>query len=99
ATLLGRWLRVPVTITLRGTEVPLSRDPPRRRRLLNALSAARRVFSVSDSLKRHVVSLGASSGKIAVVGNGIDTDLFRRVERKAAREQLGLPVDAPVVIS
>ncbi len=99
ATLLGRWLHVPVTITLRGTEVPLSRDPRRRRRIVTALESARRVFSVSDSLKRHVVGLGAPRDKIVVVGNGIDTTVFHRVARRAARDQLGLPEDAPVLIS
>ena len=99
ATLLGRWLRVPVTITLRGTEVPLSRDPLRRRRIVTALRRATRVFSVSDSLKRHVVSLGAPGDRILVVGNGIDTGKFRRIDRQRAREQLGLPAAAPVLIS
>src|SRR5574340_1725259 len=33
ATRLGRWLGLPVTITLRGTEVPHSRDPALRPRL------------------------------------------------------------------
>ena len=59
ATLLGKWLKVPVTITLRGTEVPLSKMPGRKARLLRALENASRVFSVSDSLKQYVVSLGA----------------------------------------
>jgi glycosyltransferase involved in cell wall biosynthesis len=99
ATLLGRWLRVAVTITLRGTEVPLARDPRRRRRLVLALERARRVFSVSDSLRRHVVSLGVPREKIVVIGNGIDTAVFHRVERRAARDTLHLPVDAPVLIS
>ena len=57
-TLLGKWLRVPVTITLRGTEVPLARDPLRRRRMTKALGRASRIFSVSASLKRHAESLG-----------------------------------------
>jgi glycosyltransferase involved in cell wall biosynthesis len=99
ATLLGRWLRVPATITLRGTEVPLARDPRRRRRLVRALGRARRVFSVSDSLQRHAASLGVPRDKIVVVGNGVDTAVFHRVERRAARAALHLPVDAPVLIS
>jgi teichuronic acid biosynthesis glycosyltransferase TuaC len=99
ATLLGRWLHVPVTITLRGTEVPLSRDPPRRRRIVKALQRATRIFSVSDSLKRHVVEMGAPRDRILVVGNGVDTRTFHRVARGTAREQLGLPADAPVLIS
>jgi glycosyltransferase involved in cell wall biosynthesis len=99
ATLLGRWLHVPVTITLRGTEVPLSRDPARRRRIVKALQRATRIFSVSNSLKRHVVGLGAPRDRILVVGNGVDTGTFHRITRGTAREQLGLPAEAPVLIS
>lgn len=99
ATLLGKWLRVPVTITLRGTEVPISRFPIRRRLLKAALRKATRVFSVSDSLKRHAVSLGIAEAKIRVVGNGVDTQKFKPIARDDARSQLGLPLDAPVLIS
>ena len=37
ATLLGRWFKLPVTITIRGTEVPLSRKRLRRWMMLKAL--------------------------------------------------------------
>ena len=49
ATLLGRWLNVPVTITLRGTEIRHANDARLRPRLVRALQQAARVFSVSDS--------------------------------------------------
>ncbi|AMK75874.1 glycosyltransferase [Methylomonas denitrificans] len=99
ATLLGKWFKVPVTITLRGTEVPLSKIPSRRQRLLKSLNDAARVFSVSDSLKRHVVNLGASAEKIRVVGNGIDTAKFFPIDRKQARQHWQIPEDAQVLIS
>jgi teichuronic acid biosynthesis glycosyltransferase TuaC len=99
ATLLGRWLGVPVTITLRGTEVPVSRDPRRRSRLIKALARASRIFAVSDSLKRHARSLGVSNDKILVVGNGVDMAKFHRVSRVEARSSLALLRDAPVLIS
>ncbi|WKJ91520.1 glycosyltransferase [Methylomonas montana] len=99
ATLLGRWFKVPVTITLRGTEVPLSKTPSRRQRLLKALNNAARVFSVSDSLKRHVVNLGADAEKIRVVGNGIDTAKFFPVDKRLARQHWQIPEDAQVLIS
>ncbi len=99
ATLLGKWLKVPVTITLRGTEVPLARDPARRRRMVKALQAAARVFSVSASLKRHAVAMGIDESRIRVVGNGVDTAKFHRMPREEARRSLGLPPDAPVMVS
>lgn len=99
ATLLGTWLRIPVSVTMRGTEVPLALDPRRRRRMIKALQRATRIFAVSDSLKRHAASLGVADEKILVVGNGVDTAKFHRLDRQAARQRLGLSVDAPVLVS
>lgn len=98
ASLLGKWLKVPVTITLRGTEVPLSKTP-RRRQILKALERATRVFSVADSLRKHVISLGADSSKIKVVGNGVDIQRFYQVPRSEARKKLGLSERAKILIT
>lgn len=99
ASLLGRWLNTPVTITLRGTEVPLSKTKLRRAMMLKALALADRVFSVADALKRHVAAMGAEAGKIRVVGNGVDIGKFVPVARDEARARLHLPEDAQVLIT
>jgi len=99
ATLLGRWLDIPVTITLRGTEVPQSRDAARRARIVKALNRAVRVFSVADALKQYVGALGVDKDKILVVGNGVDSERFRPIAKQTARESLGLPADVPVIIT
>jgi glycosyltransferase involved in cell wall biosynthesis len=99
ASLLGRWLGLPVCVTLRGTEVPLARDPARRRRMIEAMSQATRIFAVSESLKRHAVALGIEADKIAVVGNGVDTAKFRRLDRAAARGALGISAGGPILVS
>lgn len=99
ATLLGVWFKVPVTITLRGTEVPLAKLPARRKLMLKALRTAVRVFSVSESLKSHVVSLGADADKIVVVGNGVDTCKFFPIEKREARKRLNIDDEARVLIS
>ena len=99
ATLLGRWLGVPVTITLRGTEARHARMASLGKRVRKALERATRVFSVSDSLKRVAVDLGIPDRKILVIANGVDTATFRRMPRSEARSRLGLPQDAPVLVS
>lgn len=99
AILLGRWLKLPVTITLRGTEIRHARDPALRKRLVKALTHAARVFSVSESLKRLAVDLGIAEDKIQVVGNGVDTEKFFPIAKQQARDKLGLPLNAPVLIS
>ncbi|MDP3123986.1 MAG: glycosyltransferase, partial [Thiobacillus sp.] len=99
ATRLGRWLKLAVTVTLRGTEVPHSKNPVLRPRLSRTLKAADRVFSVSDSLRRLAIELGAPEAKTEVVGNGIDIERFQPVDRTAARQKYGLPRDARVLVS
>jgi glycosyltransferase involved in cell wall biosynthesis len=99
AVLLGRWLEVPVTITLRGTETRHAADPVLRPLLLKALLGADRVFAVADALKQVAVSIGVPADKITVVGNGVDTVRFVPVDRDEARAALGLPANAPVLIS
>ncbi len=99
ATRLGRWLKLPVTITLRGTEVPHSKNPVLRPRLARVLKDAARVFSVSTSLRRLAIELGTAAEKAEVVGNGVDIERFHPVERTAARQKYRLPMDAKVLIS
>lgn len=99
ATRLGRWLGLPVTVTLRGTEVPHSHNPVLRPRLARTLKAADRVFSVSDSLRRLAIELGAHETRTEVVGNGVDIAVFHPVDRAAARARFGLPDGARVLIS
>lgn len=99
ACLLGCWLDVPVTITLRGTETRQARDPVLRRRLQSALSKADRVFAVSESLRQIALELGTPAAQTAVIGNGVDINRFFMIPRDKARQALGLPLDAPVLIT
>jgi len=99
ASRLGRWLRLPVTITLRGTEVPHSRDPALRVRMMRTLKSAARVFAVSDSLRRLALQLGVAPDRSEVVGNGVDVEIFQPVDRAEARRRFGLPDTAKVLIS
>lgn len=99
ATWLGRWLGVPVTITMRGTEDRHSRTPGLAPRLRRALLRCQHVFSVSDSLKQVAVCLGVPANKVQVVGNGVDANKFRPLPQADCRAALGLPVGAPVLVS
>ena len=99
ATLLGRWLKVPVTITLRGTEVPLSRTRIRRRMMIAGLKRAARIFSVADAHKQHVAAMGVAAERVLVVGNGVDSRKFQSVPKHEARRELGIAPDAQVLIS
>ncbi|MCD0423654.1 glycosyltransferase [Rubrivivax sp. JA1024] len=99
ATLLGRWLGVPVTITLRGTEQRQAHDPALAPKLRAALQRATQVFAVSESLRQVALGLGIAADKVRVVGNGVDLARFNPLPRAEARAALGLAADAPVLVS
>ncbi len=91
AALLGKWLRVPVVITARGTDInliPRHRLP--RRMILWAAHRAAHMITVCQALKDELVALGADAGKITALRNGVDLERFRPVERDMDRKALGL---------
>jgi glycosyltransferase involved in cell wall biosynthesis len=85
---LGRWLGLPVTVTLRGTEVPQSRNPALVPKLREVFRDADRIITVSDSLRRLALSLGLPEERGQVVGNGVDADKFAPVPRAEARARV-----------
>ncbi|MBK8744998.1 MAG: glycosyltransferase [Propionivibrio sp.] len=99
ASLLSRWLEVPFTITLRGTETRHIHDARLGKKLLQAIKQAAQVFSVSESLRTLVISHGAPPDKIEVVGNGVDAIRFSVRDRTACRTALCLSRESKVLVS
>ncbi|MEF7616865.1 glycosyltransferase [Aquincola sp. MAHUQ-54] len=99
ATLLGRWLGVPVCITLRGTETRHAKDLALAPLLRQALLRADRVFAVSASLAAVAHGLGVPAERVQVVGNGVDLDKFTPQPQPSARQRLGLPEGVPVLVT
>jgi glycosyltransferase involved in cell wall biosynthesis len=65
--------------------------------LRGALSRAAAVVAVSRPIRTRLLELGARPDRTRVVPNGVDRDVFRPHDRRAARRALGLPEDARVV--
>jgi glycosyltransferase involved in cell wall biosynthesis len=99
ATCLGRWLGVPVTITLRGTEPGHLGRFGLAPRVRKALACATRIVAVSDSLRDVAIAAGAETSRVVVVGNGVDLDRFRPLSRAQARAELGLGADTKVIVT
>lgn len=99
AARLARWLGVPATVTLRGTESRHASDPVLGPQLARALKGLDRVFSVSDSLRQVALQLGVPSDRTKVVGNGVDLSRFQPLPQGECRAALGLPVDARVLVT
>jgi teichuronic acid biosynthesis glycosyltransferase TuaC len=99
ATWLGRRFGLPVVMTARGTDVnliPQYRVP--RRLIQGAIRDASALVAVSAALKDVLVALGTSEDKVTVLRNGVETELFRPPDDRAAvRAELGLT--GPTLIS
>ncbi|WP_240485156.1 glycosyltransferase [Aestuariibacter salexigens] len=99
ATQLAEEVGLPSTITMRGTEVPHSKDHKKLPSLKQAWSKASHVIAVSQSLKDVALQHGVEDSHITVVGNGIDTEQFQELDKKGAKQKLGLQPDAKVIIT
>ncbi len=99
AACLGRWLALPVAVTMRGTEPGHAMRPSLRPKLESALRAASRVICVSDSLRQLALRLGAPTERTCVIGNGVDLQNFAPIPSGEARAVLGIAPGATVLIS
>ncbi len=100
AVLLGRLLGIPVVVWGLGTDINLFSSFRTIRPLIRwTLRHASGIVAVAAPLKRRMVDLGVPEGKIQVIGNGVDAELFHMTDRKQARRALGIPEDARVLVS
>ncbi|EQD78820.1 glycosyl transferase group 1, partial [mine drainage metagenome] len=98
ATLLGRWLKKPVLITARGSDLNLLPHHPIPRALIQrAARHAAHLITVSGALKQELLHLGVNEHKITVLRNGVDLSLFQPTEREETRKKLG--VNGPLLVS
>jgi len=100
AVLLGRRFGRPVVCTLHGSDVTAVPHHDRA-----AAAAARFVarrahgfIAVVDALVDALAAVAPAHAPVAVVPNGIDVDLFRPLDRAAARRQLGLVPGGRVIL-
>jgi teichuronic acid biosynthesis glycosyltransferase TuaC len=100
AVLLGRALRKPVVLSARGTDINQFTGFRSIKPMIRyALHRAEHVISVCQALKDRMRDVGIMPGKITVIPNGVDLDLFSPEDRIEARRRLGLAEDAKVVLS
>jgi glycosyltransferase involved in cell wall biosynthesis len=100
AVRLGKLLGLPVFVTARGTDINVfPRFPLIRRMIRWTLGEATGIIAVSRSLKNAMVELGVPAEKIHVIGNGVDAEIFRPLDQLQARQELGLPENAQIILS
>jgi len=102
ASHLAKFLKLPFTMTARGsdvTQIALMARP--KRLILKACEAAAHVITVSQSLKDKLTVLGVDHRKISVLRNGVDSEIFKPVgtARDEFFEHLGLDLHKSTIVS
>jgi len=89
----------PFALIAQGTDVHRYLHMPIRRRLIvRACDRAGTVITRSQDLARQLAAAGVPSGKLHPIPNGVDLDLFAPADRQEARQALGLPLQATIVL-
>jgi glycosyltransferase involved in cell wall biosynthesis len=100
AVLLGKTLKKPVVLSARGSDInEFARFRYIRPMIKYALNAANHAISVCDALKHEMVKLGIQDNKINVIPNGVDTEQFKPMDKREARQRLSIPNHGKIIVS
>lgn len=102
AVALARRRGIPSIVTAHGTDARWLADGGvqgrHRRQMLRACLEADRVIAVAPAVAEALTGAGVPHGRIDVIPMGVDADVFRPRDRRAARGELGLDPDARIVL-
>jgi glycosyltransferase involved in cell wall biosynthesis len=95
---LGKALGIPFSVTARGSDIQYwMRRPEVAPQLLAAADASGGLLAVSAALRQAMIRFGMPADRVGVHYTGVDHDLFRPLDRAAAKAELG--VDGPLILT
>ena len=100
ASFIAKALGKPFVVTARGTDLNLIPEYEKPRKLiLETAQSASASIGVCKALMDRLAEMGADPKKLHTLRNGVDLERFKPVDRKLARQQLGLPENQRIFIS
>lgn len=100
AILLGKYLKVPVTVSARGTDINLFSTFRLIRPMIRwTLDHADGAIAVSEALRKAMGALGKSEAEIKMISNAVDTEKFRSIPMEEARQRLNMAEAGPLLVS
>lgn len=100
AGIIARKLGKPFVVTARGTDINLILQYAYPRKLiLQTAQAASASIGVCKALMDSLQALGADPAKLHTLRNGVDLQRFVPEPRDIARQKLGLPINAKLLLS
>lgn len=97
--LAARKLGAKSAVIIGGSDVLLlTRDARRREQIKRVLQESDAVLAVCDGLRNRAIELGVKPERAHTLYQGVDSTMFFRDSRTAARERLDLATDAPIFL-
>ncbi len=96
-----KWIRKkPLIVTFHGDDARIYpwKNFINRMLTLFVINRSDSIIARSDEMKSVLIKLGCPDHKISVIGAGVDTSVFRPLDRKKARNLLGLPADKQIIL-
>lgn len=95
----ARRAKKPCAVKVHGSDLNVIAKMPSARRIMKrVLPRADAMITVSRPLGDEIAALGVPRDRIVLVANGVDTSVFTPRDRAAAREGLGVPAGAKLVV-
>jgi len=99
SVLLGKCLNKPVILHALGCDVNQYTKYFIRRHLIAwALGKAKFIISVSKAIKDTIIKLGIRCDQIFVIPTGVNTAVFRNIDKTQCRHELGLSDDEKIIL-
>ena len=90
ASLIGRWLKLPVILTARGDDVTVYPQYSAPRAMIKwAARTSQKVITVSEDLRIKLIAIGVSPDKVVTLRNGVDRKRFKP-RNQASKRLLGV---------
>ncbi len=96
---IARMLKVPIIIEALGSDINIfTRFILRRKIISYVLQRSAKVIAVSNELKNVIIKIGVPAKNVEVVTNGVNTNLFCKMDKTLARERLNLTQDVKIIL-
>jgi len=96
---VARNLKLPYIVTLHTMQSYRNvRDIIAERELVETLENSKKIIAVSDGVKSSIEKLGIDTEHIEVIPNGVDSNVFRPLDKISCRKELGLQTKGNIVL-
>lgn len=96
---LAKFFGIPALVKAIGTDANrLAPGTRLAKKTVETIAHSKKVICVSEALRDKLISVGANPSQLIVLYNGVDRNLFRKMERNSLRTELGYSTDDILIL-